>query len=507
MAAKTATALPTFEVDKDGLKKLLGERGKGFAVTELLQNAWDEDATRVDVTLKKVDGPPAGDGEFYVELVVEDDDPEGFKDIGHAYTLFAESEKKDRADARGRFNLGEKLVVASCERATIETTTGTVRFTPEGRTMDPPTRTTGSRFWGLLRMTEDEFDAAKIVVERLIPPAGIITTFNGEEVAHRKPVREFESPVWTVFGPELKRTIRKTTVALYELAEGEAAMVYEMGIPVVATGDRWHVDVGQKVPLNMERDNVTPAWLRDLRRIVLDHAHDLLAESDSAETWVDDAMQDEEISPEAVGAAIKLRYGDKVVAHDPSDPEANKIAAAAGYTVLASRSLPKAAWANVKTAGVVKPAGQVTPSPRPYVVGQANTRRTLPESEWNEGMKRHADFAKQVADRIFGKDTNLTVEIVNDAEAMNFVATYGRGFGGSKLEYNLRRLGRKWFEDSPLAEGHLDLLIHEFGHELESDHLSREFYDALTLLGSRFTRLALEDGDFLREAAGEAVPA
>jgi hypothetical protein len=62
---------------------------------------------------------------------------------------------------------------------------------------------------------------------------------HGQEVPHRAPVREFECPVWTVFGPELRRTIRKTTVALYEPQADEAAMVYEMGTRLHR--DRWHV--------------------------------------------------------------------------------------------------------------------------------------------------------------------------------------------------------------------------------------------------------------------------
>ena len=38
----------------------------------------------------------------------------------------------------------------------------------------------------------------------------------------------------------------------------------EMGIPVVPVDEnlRWHVDIGQKVPLNIERDNLTPSYLR-----------------------------------------------------------------------------------------------------------------------------------------------------------------------------------------------------------------------------------------------------
>ena len=42
-----------FTVDKDGLAKVLGRRGKAFAVLELIQNAWDAPgATQVEVTLK-----------------------------------------------------------------------------------------------------------------------------------------------------------------------------------------------------------------------------------------------------------------------------------------------------------------------------------------------------------------------------------------------------------------------------------------------------------------------
>ncbi len=77
-----------FEVDKNGLAKLLARRGKGFVVSELIQNAWDTDAKEVTVTLAPIEGVP------YASLVVTDDDPEGFKDISHAFTLFAESAKK-----------------------------------------------------------------------------------------------------------------------------------------------------------------------------------------------------------------------------------------------------------------------------------------------------------------------------------------------------------------------------------------------------------------------------
>ena len=45
--------------------------------------------------------------------------------------------------------------------------------------------------------------------------------------------------------------------------------MFELGIPVVETEDRFHVDIQQKVPLNRDRDNVTPGYLRDVRTAVL----------------------------------------------------------------------------------------------------------------------------------------------------------------------------------------------------------------------------------------------
>ena len=41
-------------------------------------------------------------------------------------------------------------------------------------------------------------------------------------------------------------------------------------------------------------------------------------------------------------------------------------------------------------------------------------------------------------------------------------------------------------------EEQLDLLIHEYGHHYCNDHLSKEFYRALTKLGARMTALVLK---------------
>lgn len=483
MTAHGSETLPTFEVDKEGLRKLLADRGPAFAIFELVQNAWDEEVTRVDVRLEK-----SSIADF-VTLTVEDDNPEGFKDLAHAYTLFAESDKKNKSDKRGRFNLGEKLVVAVCDHATITTTKGTIIFTEKGREHHPGKTKKGSRFHGTLRMSMEDFAAASAAVHRLIPPAGIVTTFNGKELATREPVRTFEAKLATVLSGsegELRRTYRKAPVALYEVAEDEEAWLYELGIPVVATGDKWHVDIGQKVELNMNRDNVPPAYLRALRARVLEAATDLLTEDDGGTEWVTAAMFDKDISREAVEAALTARFGEMRVAYDPSDPEANKIAMAQGYTVVTSRALPKEVWKAARAFEAILPAGKVTPSDKPD-----SHDTLLPESKWTDGMHRVAGFSKMLAEEVLG--VTIEVELVNDPKAMNFNATYGprEGGQGGMLRFNYRTLGRVWFDIDPVDERVLGLVIHELGHHDSTDHFSSMYYDALAKLGARVTALAL----------------
>ena len=54
----------------------------------------------------------------------------------------------------------------------------------------------------------------------------------------------------------------------------------------------------------------------------------------------------------------------------------------------------------------------------------------------------------------------------------NFAACYGTG----RLDFNLLRLGHRWFEQGATEE--VDrLLIHEFGHQFSGDHLSEEYHE------------------------------
>jgi hypothetical protein len=65
------------------------------------------------------------------------------------------------------------------------------------------------------------------------------------------------------------------------------------------------------------------------------------------------------------------------------------------------------------------------------------------------------------------------------------------------LTLNLGRLGHKFF-DHGISDDVNDLLIHELGHHWSGDHLSDDYHRALTRLGAKMVRLALEHPELFR---------
>jgi hypothetical protein len=477
-----------FDVDRAGLGKQAQEHPKGRLIGELVQNALDEaGVTKIDITLALVTGRPLAD------LTVEDDSPEGFRDLSHAYTLFADSYKRVNPEKRGQFNLGEKMVLAVCESASISTTKGTVIFDPaEGRIEKPrQQRERGSVFQGRIKMTRDEFPQVCDYLRSLLLPENIVVTFNGDQVLPRKPIRTFEASLETLVADEegvMRPRVRKAPVSIFEALPGEVPAMYEMGLPIVDTGDKWHVNIGQKVPLNRDRDNVKPAYLQAVRVAVLNEAFDLLTEDDATAGWVKLAGSDQRCSDGAIKHLIRLRFGEKVAAPDPSDIEAMKAFQAQGGTIIVG--LSKGEWANVRRSGAVLPAGQICPTAKPYSLDpNAKPVDVIPEEKWSEGMKNIADYARFLAKELM--DVEITVSVVRTTNA------FGACYGSGRLDFNLFRLGHKWF-DQGVTEEVDHLLIHEFGHQSSGDHLSEEYHDALCRLGAGLKRLALEKPEVLR---------
>jgi hypothetical protein len=468
-----------FEVDKEGLAKILERKGKSFIVFEVFQNGWDEPITKLIGVLEMIPN------RSLAKFEVEDNSPNGFADLSHAFTLFAESAKKGDPTKRGRFNLGEKLVLAACEEAEIETTTGTIKFLPDGtRQKLRRKREAGSVFRALVRMTREEFEQVCEEVHDLIPPRGIRTVFNGEVLTAPQPVRTISEALPTEISDGnggLKRTIRKTKINIYRVPEGKKGFIYEMGIPVVETGDTFSVDIMQKVPLNMDRDNVTEGFRRKLRTIILNATYDLLDEHTVQATWVKEALSDEDCSNAAIERSLDIRFGLNRVAFDPSDHEANKRAMDNGYTVVPGRALGKNEWDKAKASGAIQAAGQVFPT------GMETSPHGQKAIHWNHltcEQKLMILFTERLARELM--DFYVEVKIYNLADK---AAAF---YGGRRLGYNLMRLGKRWFSNFPKnMQDVLDLIIHELAHENAKDHLSDAYHRETTRIGAKMVILAI----------------
>lgn len=478
-----------FEVDREGLAKVLERRGKAFVLSELVSNAWDEAATEVEVRLERIAGTRN------VRITVRDNNPDGFKDLSHAWVLWSSTASAKRGDAtkRGRFALGEKLVLAMCETAQIESTRGTVLFDRTGRHVSRKRLAQGSCITAVVRMTEEERAECDRTARLLLPPAGVTTRYNGQALEPRTPAAQCQLTLATELSDDeghLRRTKRKTCVAVHRPRAGETPFIYELGVPIVESGLPWHVDVGQKVPLPFDRDNVPPAYLAKLRAGVLDLMHAELDAENANAAWVRDAIEHHgtELAPAAVQSVLTARFGDKRVSYDLSDPEANSRAIAAGYTVVHGSQMSAAEWAAARDAGAIQPAGQVTPSPRPYVDG-GTPLRLIPEAEWSSEVRAVVELAQRLAQRLL--QVAIAVDVANEPR-WPFGATYSPGH----LVINAGRLGRGWF-GGPIGRI-LDLLVHEFGHHSTADHLSDAYHKALTRLAGAMTQLALEEPALFR---------
>jgi len=489
-----------FDINKDGWSRIMADRGKAFAVFELFQNSADTNAKNITVTLTKVPGKPRA------RLVVIDDDPEGFCDLSHAYTLYNDSPKRADPGMRGWMDLGEKMVLAHCIEAKIASTTGTVFFTADGErdVSKRRRREVGTEVNCLLRLTNAEYDEIVKAVDTLAPPAGLTLTFNGKVIPSREHVAAFEAqlPTRTINdNGEMIRTKRYTQVLVYEPLEGETPTLYELGIPVVVMPeDRYHIDVQQRVLVNTDRDNVPPTYLRKIRAHVLNEVHDQLNKDEAASTWVTDAMGHPDIEGTAINAVLDKRHGEKRAVFDPNDLEANNKLVAKGYAVIHGGTYGKDVWSNIRTQGAAVPAGQLAPTHKPYSDDpNAPLVDTLDRDDWTPSMREVADFIERLAEKIL----DVIPEVMVVRSSNYFAAAWCQsGLGSSRLDLNLKRLGHRWFDTWQENLGDvIDLVLHEFAHHFESNHLDEQYHKALSRLGGQTAVLALENKKLFRPKA------
>lgn len=475
-------------IDLEGLAMIAKRRGLSFVVLELLQNCYDESGcTNVQVVLDPMFG-----SRNRARLTITDDGEHGFRTLSDAWTMFAPSYKAANAEQAGRFNMGCKLVLSLCEEAVIESTTGSVQFDTNGRKKLRRRTERGSKVSLLLRVTQKEIEQIDAAIKLVIPR--VATTYIVEHPDHPctypvpnpKPLRSLERvslpSEFSDSDGQLRRTTRQTKVDLHTPLTLDGGWIYELGLPVVQTGDKYSINVWQAVPLDMERVNVTPTFLRKLRAATANAAHDLITEDDASDSWAREAAASPEIEPDAYEAILDRRFGEDRVMFDPSDLEANSRAQANGFTVVHPRQMSKGERFNRKeierTTGrqMVRPAGQVFPT---HSKNKAEVHKVLKPTA---GMERVRKLTKDIAAIVLlGKSMRVMV-VKSRADAS---AWYQSGV----VTFNLQRLGHKFFDDNSIhgLTRVINLVVHELAHDIESNHLSERYYRACTRLGARLT--------------------
>jgi hypothetical protein len=209
---------------------------------------------------------------------------------------------------------------------------------------------------------------------------------------------------------------------------------------------------------------------------------------------VPDAIKDKSTSPGAIKNAIVARHGEDSVAYDPSDREAGERLVGQGFNVIGGGTYDKDTWSRIREAEVLKPAGVVSPTPKPYSP-DGTPENVIPRDEWTGEMSELALFCERLGHKLL--NTKITVVFVK-----NLHAWWGANYGKGRLCINLGRLGMKWADKNLDDEDVLDLVIHEFGHHFESSHLSAKYHDALTKLGAQMARLALQEPKLFERKAG-----
>jgi hypothetical protein len=260
-----------------------------------------------------------------------------------------------------------------------------------------------------------------------------------------------------------------------------------LGIPVVEHDGMYHYDVQQKVPLNWDRDNVPPAYLSKLHALALDAARNAgeLTEARASQPWASVAAARPESSAGAVAVYLDAKYGKKRASYDPSDIESNKRATAMGYRVVSGGSESAEVWAKAREAGLIQPAGQVAPTPKPYSA-DGRPLNYVAADQWTEPMLAWADYAIGMAHEALGYD--IDVKFVRERD-WPFAATFGSWMS---LVVNLEGLD---LEDARRRD---ELLIHELAHVRCADHLSDDYHKELCRVGAAFVRAARTGITFIR---------
>ena len=247
------------------------------------------------------------------------------------------------------------------------------------------------------------------------------------------------------------------------------------------TGDVFHYDVRQRVPLPINRNNVHPAYLKRLRGAVLDATADLLTPEQAANKGITDGIST--AKPETRVAVINARFGEKRFVTD-FNREAGGELFAEGHTPVLPNAFDSDTWKALKAAKAIHSANQLRP--KHYV-----DPIPLPEERITPAMRKFRQFAELLCQLTLNKSI-ASWNWSNNPAAANAASCGPHGDDAIDLAVNVGALGPAWFSDQPATcARNIDLIIHELGHHAGAMDCTREHANEMTRIAATLAVLML----------------
>jgi len=309
------------------------------------------------------------------------------------------------------------------------------------------------------------------------------------------------------------RPVRKTSIELVSIIDGEEPTVYELGIPVCPA--EWtvgfHASVQQRVPMNPCRDAVASGYLAKLHRACLPVLLPQMDGTQVRQDWVGQAAPacaepvQQEVIRRAFGANL-ARSVPKMGARQ-FDEDARDLGLQVIDTRHTSGGLRQILQEHVPT------SREVVNQHDQKLVGAAaaggfhledlergddklvQTRRKLIESAGGtEHVQKVIDFARWFCQKLLdGYDDGAVCSVkLSLLKSVNAVATW------SQDDVLSLGLDTPWLWSDPLGEESLATYIHEAAHSRAAHH-GRDFHKELETLAGRAARIVLTHAGHIQQ--------